>query len=286
MDNALNKLGEAYARKPKIELYRDNFQNYRRYGIPKAQLVIADIPYNIGTDAYGSNPMWYNGGDNKNGESKLAKSSFFNTDGYFKIAEYMHFCNHLLIPEPKEKGKAPAMIVFCAFEQIQTVTSYGERYGFKNSIPLFFCKNYSAQVLKANMRIVGATEFAVVLYRDKLPKFRNGRQVDPDTGKVIRGTGHMVFDWFAWQRDGKEIPKIHPTQKPVNVLKKLIEVFTDPGDVVIDPCAGSGTTLRAAYELGRDSYGFEIDRTFYGRAQREMIEPLLHPNMEQTKLEA
>lgn len=73
-------------RKPKIELYRDNFQNYKRYGIPKAQLVIADIPYNIGTDAYGSNPMWYNGGDNKNGESKLAKSSFFNTDGYFKIA--------------------------------------------------------------------------------------------------------------------------------------------------------------------------------------------------------
>ena len=32
MDNALNKLGEVYARKPKIELYRDNFQNYKRYG--------------------------------------------------------------------------------------------------------------------------------------------------------------------------------------------------------------------------------------------------------------
>lgn len=63
MDNALNKLDEVYARKPKIELYRDNFQNYKRYGIPKAQLVIADIPYNIGADAYGSNPMWYKGGN-------------------------------------------------------------------------------------------------------------------------------------------------------------------------------------------------------------------------------
>ena len=52
---------------PKIELYRDNFQNYKRYGIPKAQLVIADIPYNIGADAYGSNPMWYKDGENKNG---------------------------------------------------------------------------------------------------------------------------------------------------------------------------------------------------------------------------
>ncbi len=113
--------------KPKrirCEIYHDNFQNYRKYGIPKAQLVIADIPYNIGADAYGSNPMWYNGGDNSNGESKFAKKSFFNSDGYFKIAEYMHFCSRLLKPEPKEKGKAPAMIDFCAFDQIHTVAEY------------------------------------------------------------------------------------------------------------------------------------------------------------------
>lgn len=45
-----------------IELFNDHFQNYKVYGIPKAQLVIADIPYNVGDDAYGSNPMWYNGG--------------------------------------------------------------------------------------------------------------------------------------------------------------------------------------------------------------------------------
>lgn len=46
----------------KVELYHDNFQNFKRYNIPKAQLVIADIPYNIGVDAYASNPMWYAGG--------------------------------------------------------------------------------------------------------------------------------------------------------------------------------------------------------------------------------
>lgn len=218
-------------------------------------------------EAYASNPMWYQGGDNKNGESKLAKQSFFHTDGTFKIAEYMHFCNRLLKKEPKEKGQAPAMIVFCAFEQMQTVIEYGKRYGFAKSYPLFFCKNYSAQVLKANMKIVGATEFAVVLYRDKLPKFRN---VGEDGGK------HMVFDWFRWERDSrKEYPKIHPTQKPVGVLKRLIEVFTDPGDVVIDPVAGSGTTLRAAYELGRSAYGFEVDKSFYEAAREKMLAPIL-----------
>lgn len=245
----------------KCELYHDNFQNYKRYNIPKAQLVIADIPYNIGADAYASNPMWYQGGDSKNGESKKARASFFNTDGNFRIAEYMHFCNKLLIKEPKERGKAPAMIVFCAFEQMQTVIEYGKRYGFKKNYPLFFCKNYSAQVLKANMKIVGATEFAVVLYRDKLPKFNNG--------------GHMVFNWFEWRRDSsREYPKIHPTQKPISVLRRLIEIFTDPGDVVIDPCAGSASTLRAAFEIGRNAYGFEVDKKFYQQAKKEMLGPV------------
>lgn len=242
----------------KCELYHDNFQNFKPYAIPKAQLVIADIPYNIGTDAYASNPMWYKDGDNKNGESDKAKSAFFHTDGSFKIAEFMHFCNRLLIKEPKERGKAPAMIVFCAFEQIPTVVEYGKRYGFVKSYPLFFIKNYSAQVLKANMRIVGATEFAVVLYRDKLPKFNND--------------GKMIFNWFEWKRDNTmEYPKIHPTQKPVSVLKRLIEIFTDPGDVVIDPVAGSGATLRAAYETGRNSYGFEVDKAFYSLAKEKML---------------
>lgn len=241
----------------KCELFNDNFQNFKRYNIPKAQLVIADIPYNIGNNFYGSNPMWYKGGDNKNGESKLAGKAAFNTDHNFNIAEYFHFCNRLLKKEPKERGQAPCMIVFCSFEQIPMVIRYAEKHGFTKHIPLLFVKNFSAQVLKANMRIVGATEYGLVLYRDKLPKFRNG--------------GEMVFNWFTWVQDGKKIPKIHPTQKPVLLLKRLIEIFTDPGDVVIDPVAGSGTTLRAAVELDRKAYGFEISKEFYRRAKNEML---------------
>lgn len=260
----------------KCELYRDSMQNFRRYGIPKAQLVIADVPYCAGNDFYGSSPQWYNGGDNKNGESKLAGKAAFNSDFNFNLYEYFHFCSKMLKKEdnkPVPRGRSsnsPCMIVFCSFEQIQTLINAAKKYGFVNYIPLVFCKNYSPQVLKANMRIVGATEYALVLYRDKLPKFRNGVQVD-ENGKNIPGTGHMIFNWFTWERDGKEIPRIHPTQKSVAILKRLIGIFTDPGDVVIDPCAGSGSTLRAAYELGRSSFGFEINREFYERAKKEML---------------
>lgn len=247
-----------YSVTPKMELYNDHFQNFKKYNIPKAQLIIADIPYNLGKNAYASNPEWYVGGDNSNGESDKAGKTFFRTDENFKIAEYMHFCSRLLKKEPKKPGQAPAMIVFCAFEQIPMVAECGRKYGFNHYFPMFFIKNYSAQVLKANMRVVGATEYAVVLYRDKLPKFNNG--------------GKMVFDWQKYERDDAKIyPKIHPTQKPVKLLKKLIEIFTDEGDTVIDPVAGSGTTLRASYELFRNSYGFEIDKEFCKNAKEKML---------------
>ena len=260
----------------KCEIYRDSMQNYKKYAIPPAQLIIADVPYNVGNNFYGSNPMWYKGRDRMNGASNLAGKAAFNSDFNFNLYEFFHFCSKMLKKEDKrpiQRGRSsnsPCMIVFCSFEQIQTLINAAAKHGFVHYIPLVFCKNYSPQVLKANMRIVGATEYALVLYRDRLPKFRNGAQVD-ENGKTIRGTGHMVFNWFRWNKDGKEIPKIHPAQKPVSILKKLIEIFTDPGDVVIDPCAGSGSTLRAAVELGRSAFGFEIDRTFYTRAKNEML---------------
>lgn len=265
-----------YKKKLKCEIYRDSMQNYKKYAIPPAQLIIADVPYNVGRNFYGSNPSWYNGGDNKNGESKLAGKAAFNSDFNFNLYEYFHFCSKMMKKDdtkPISRGRSsnsPCMIVFCSFEQMHTLTQAAAKHGFVKSFPLIFIKHHSAQALKANMRVVGATEYALVLYRDRLPKFRNGVQVD-ENGKNIRGTGHMVFNWFEWQKDGKDVPKIHPAQKPVKVIKKLIEIFTDEGDVVIDPCCGSGTTLRAARELGRSSYGFEIDRNFYTRAKNEML---------------
>ena len=247
----------------KCEIYNDHFENAKTYNIPKAQLIISDIPYNLGQNAYASNPQWYKDGDNANGESALAGKSFFDTDEDFRIGNFFDFCTRYLKPEPKESGErgkssnAPAMIVFCAFEQMAMVIEEGKKHGLLKSYPLVFIKNFSAQVLKANMKIVGATEYAVVLYRNKLPKFNNN--------------GKMIFNWFNWEKDGTEVPKIHPTQKPIKVLKRLIAIFTDVGDVVLDPCCGSGSTLRAAFELGRNSYGFEIKKNFYNDAKNKML---------------
>ena len=86
-------------------LIRDHFQNFKSYQLPKAQLIIADVPYNLGNNAYASNPAWYKDGDNKNGESELAGKQFFDTDSDFRPAEFMHFCSTMLRPE-KENRKS------------------------------------------------------------------------------------------------------------------------------------------------------------------------------------
>lgn len=261
----------------RIELFNDNYQNFKVYGIPHAQLIIGDVPYNLGKNAFASNPVWYNDGDNSKGESDKAGKMFFDTDFNFKPMEFMHFCSQMLVKEPKgndddverigksgkAKSKAPCMVLFCAFEQMHYFIELGRRYGFQHYIPLVFRKNFSAQVLKANMKIVGNCEYGLVLYKNRLPKFNN--------------EGRMIFNCIDYPRD-TSTPKIHPTQKSVPLLEFLIRLFTDEGDVVIDPCAGSGTTLLAAANMGRRAYGFEIKKDFYKSARR-LIDTQVTPKL-------
>lgn len=260
-------------RKTRCEVINDSFQNYKKYAIPKAQLVIADIPYNIGSNFFANRPDWYVDGDNSNGESANAKKAAFYSDYNFNVAEYFHFCHKLLKKEPTkpvERGRssdAPCMVVFCSFQQIQMVIRYGEKHGFKKHRPIVLVKNYSGDVLKANMTLAHATEFAVLLYRERLPKFRND--------------GKMIFDWIPYTRDGKDVPQLHNTQKPQSVLRQIIKTFTDEGDVVIDPCAGSFSTGRACMELNRSFYGFEISKKLCKEAEEKMLNPLYNAKEEQ-----
>lgn len=251
-------------------------QNWKSKPIQKAQLIIADVPYNVGTQFYGSNPSWYKGGDNKNGESKLAGKAAFASDFNFNLYEYFHFCSQLMRKEPKKGGArgrssdAPCMIVFCSFQQQFTLIEAAKKHGFVHYIPLTFVKKSSPQALKANMRIVGATERAILFYRSYLPKFRNGAQYD-DEGRAIRGTGHMVLDWMEYERDGKEIPKIHPTQKSVKLLKRLIEVCTDPGDVVIDRVSGAVQLAVLALKQADSFMDLRLTKSFTREQRRKCL---------------
>ncbi len=64
--------------------------------------------------------------------------------------------------------------------------------------------------------------------------------------------------------------KLHPTQKPIEALTPLIEAFTKPGDLVLDPFCGSGSTLATSQQLGREWIGIELDSGHYHTASKQL----------------
>lgn len=78
---------------------------------------------------------------------------------------------------------------------------------------------------------------------------------------------HVIGDVLDWVYSGN---KLHPTQKPLAVLIPLVESFSRPGGVVLDPFAGSGSTCAAAKLLGRKYLGIELDERFHKTASERM----------------
>lgn len=78
-----------------------------------------------------------------------------------------------------------------------------------------------------------------------------------------------VPDVLDWQYSGN---RLHPTQKPVQPLRTLIDAFTKPGAVVLDPFCGSGSTLIAAQELGRRFIGIELDEQHHRTASSRIAQ--------------
>ena len=227
-------------------IINDDFNNYKKYNIPKADLILTDIPYCIGLNAYASNRSWWKDGNVANGNSKRAKTEFFSGEGQFDIDQFLDFCKNNL----KENG---SVIVWCSHLQQFEIISKMKKYGFKKYIPLVFIKNNSAETLKVNMRIVGACEYGLQLIQNRLPAFYNNRK--------------MIKNWFNMKTQYFSVKKLHPNQKPDDLLEQFIQLYTKEGDVVIDCCAGSGSTMVACKKLNRNFIGIEINNEYFKIAE-------------------
>lgn len=152
-------------------------------------------------------------------------------------------------------------------------------------------KDTAVGFLNANKMPLRAHEVVLIFYRE-LPTY-NAVQVPGQEGEPYKRYGSAVHtelygkkgkgkDYVTADRvnlDGSRMPRdvvrvnraqagerIHPTQKPVELLKMLIEQYTQPGERVLDCYAGSGSTLKAAQITGRCAVGIERDDTYYRRA--------------------
>ena len=86
--------------------------------------------------------------------------------------------------------------------------------------------------------------------------------------------GHRYGDVWQFGRDQRK-SYLHPTQKPVALMSRIVSGSTDHGDTVLDPFAGSGTTLRAAKNLGRRAIGIELEERYCEIAAKRLAQEAL-----------
>ena len=86
------------------------------------------------------------------------------------------------------------------------------------------------------------------------------------------------------ERLGHTEPRLHTTQKPLALIRELVEDFSDPGELILDAYAGSATTLVAASQLGRNSIGFELDAVYHDIGTRRLSGEEAKPRTEQPSL--
>ena len=143
--------------------------------------------------------------------------------------------------------------VFCILEDVGRLKEWAESAGFQWVMSVLWCKQNPAP------QFVGVRQFAYAA--EGIGMFRK-----PGEPVTWSGTNTMR-NWIATpicqgaERTG------HPTQKPQAILEPLIRVASAPGDVVLDPFAGSGSTLVAAKSLGRHSIGIEGEGKYFRLAQ-------------------
>ena len=110
---------------------------------------------------------------------------------------------------------------------------------------------------KANRNIGKGAEQYEEIYE------RNGNT----TGLVFR---HAVIDSVMNAQLNSDEYFNHPTQKPIKLIRKLIVRYTSPGDTILDPFMGSGTTGVACAQTGRNFIGIEIDQGYYDIAEKRI----------------
>ncbi len=146
-------------------------------------------------------------------------------------------------------------------------------------------KTNAVGVLNSARMPLRAHEFVLVFYKrlpvyNKLPLANQaGKPYRKSKPEVRHGCGNYrtplhpgkgMADGSRVPRDvvrfGRDAQSYHPTQKPQQLCRYMVEQYTAPGATVLDPFAGSGSTLLAARETGRQSIGVELDATIYARA--------------------
>ncbi|PIR40210.1 MAG: hypothetical protein COV33_00980 [Candidatus Zambryskibacteria bacterium CG10_big_fil_rev_8_21_14_0_10_34_34] len=158
--------------------------------------------------------------------------------------------NHEWFEEALKKVRGWA-ITFCAKKDIGNLWNILEKNGFI-AIDVLVWQKPDPVPLNGKSKFLNAWEAAVM-----------GKRGGAHWG------GYCTHNIIKYQAP-KGKTRIHPTQKPLGLIKDLIELTTKEGDLVLDPFMGSGTTALACKQLSRNFVGFEINKEYCQMAEERL----------------
>jgi DNA modification methylase len=211
-------------------------------------LVVTDPPYNVSQ----RKNMKFNG--------RFMTKNFGSWDFGFDPRPVLEELKRVLKPNGQ-------IYLFCATKQIQEYMQILLDKWFFRNLLVWYKTNPPPRLSKTNF--VFSTEYIIYAINEI------GKVTDSTFNFKKHSEMHNVF--ITTSLRGKERIKdennhiLHPTQKPLSILKKLIEISSNPGDIVLDVFMGTGSTAVAAKELGRNFLGCEIDKKYVNCAENRII---------------
>lgn len=161
------------------------------------------------------------------------------------------------------------VLTFCSLEMISAWRAAYESFGLDYIRGGVWVKQGAAPSFTGDRPAAGA-EAIVIAHRPGRKRWNGGGshalwETDGDD-PIPDEFRHIWKEPIVLDR-GKREPRLHTTQKPLPLMEKLVAQFSEPGETILDPFAGSGTTGVAARRLGRSFLGFERDERYAAAAR-------------------
>ena len=231
----------------KIELYNDDcivaMDNLRAKSI---DLIVTDPPYNLG-----------NFMKTRDTNLKKMRDNFFGAAGWDDMGfeEWEKSMESFFELSSRVMKKGGSMIVFMAIIKVETIIKLAEKHGFYYKTTGIWHKT-NPMPRNMNLHFVNSTEAWVYFtYKTKTGTFNNG--------------GAMFHDFIETSVTPNSERKYgkHPTQKPESLMQHFVEILSNPGDNILDPFMGSGTTGVVSKRAGRNFIGIELNSEYYNIAK-------------------
>ena len=229
-----------YYQEPNIIIINDDCLNAMKELPDKSiDLVLTDPPYI--QDNHG-------GGDNKNWWRNL------NQTGHLEFVSN-GFSDEIL-NEFERVCKIVNILIFCSNKQISKLMNFFEMRKYSTTLLAWHKKN---AIPFGNGKYISDIEF-ILFVRGKNAPFNNS--TNKENSKLF-------------QYNYPTANRLHPTEKPIEILSRLLKIHSNENDTILDPFLGSGTTARACKDLGRKCIGIEISKKYCDIAVQRLAQEVL-----------